>query len=634
VSSYRADPYADVTFEASVGGSVRRLAARDVSDSPDDRHRATIVRTAGGYALAIGTRRTAGRKVVTWSIGKSGRVHLAWSPDSRRLVAIGSSSGSADDGGMVRLNAPGRVWLVSADGDRHRPIGRGWRVSWSPDGTRLAIERSRAADIRTSDGRLVRTLPTASRVVWSSDSRRIAYVVRRSTFAVADERGRTLRTLTGPSGNTETTLAWSPTGRVLLATFSGDSGTGRELIEADGAKRSPFYGTPLGWRGSHPIAATRTIERLVSPEGDRDPLVPVLSPDGRWVVLTGNSIEVGVYDARSGLRLAGSPFVRTYDLLRWSPDSGAFLIRSADVLQSVSVPRMTKRRLASLPADSDLVAARWISDDTAAFQVSRRTLARLHLLDLQTLRSTEVPTSGADAQPFYEDPWWSPNGSVLAARRTPFRGTGEPSVVVIGSGIPERTIGRAVGRRGRPTWSPDGAAIALVTDEDNGVVSARNVADGSERMLAKIAGAADVAWSPDGRRIAVVTGRSVLVMPIDQPAEPTIVVPPLGTSAPRPPLSSPTWSPDGTRIAFTGPSGLVVASSDGSRGPIVLVRPAAHPSGPTWSPDGEWIVFAADDPACPDRLRLMIVPSVGGTASHLHRTPDCQGSRGPAWRPR
>ena len=637
VSSYRVDPYADVTFEASLGAGLRRIAARDVVDSPDGRHRARVVRTAGGYGLEVGRRHAGARRVVTWGIGRSGRVLLAWSPDSRRLAAIGASSGTSDISGTVTLDAPGFVWVVTTSGKAPRRLGRGWRVAWSPDGTRLAVERSRATDLRTSDGTLVRSLPNASGVVWSSDGRRIAYVVRRSTFVLADERGRTIRTLTGPTGDTTTTLQWSPTGRGLLATFSGSSGIGRELIEADGAKRTPFYGTPLGWRGSSPRAAVPSIERALTEESDG--LDAHLSPDTRYVLLAGNRTGTGVYDVQSGRRLAGSPVVGRHDLIQWSPDSRRILVGEGRLLEAIPVPEMNTRRIATLPPESDLVSARWLTNDTVALRVTRQTFPRLHLLDMQTLTSTEVPATDLATQPFYEDPWWSPDGAILAARRATARGTGDASIVVI-EGSTERRIGGGVAARGRPTWSPDGRAVALVAeneDEDDGgdaVVLARSILDGSDRELARIKGALDVAWSPDGDRIAVATDRGVVIVPLARPTETTFVAPPLSAPARRPEVATPTWSPDGRRVAYTGPQGLVVADSDGLADPVVLVRPAARPSGPTWSHDGEWIVFAANDPACPDRLRLMIVPSGGGIATHLFRTPGCAGSRGPAWRPR
>lgn len=377
-----------------------------------------------------------------------------------------------------------------------------------------------------------------------------------------------------------------------------------------------------------------SIERLLT---ESDAFYALLSPDRRWVVLVGRRAGAGVYDVRSGRLLADSGSVGAAALIQWSPDSRRILVRDGRLLEAVAVPAMTKRRIATLPVDSDLVSVHWSSKSTVAVRVTRHTFPRLHLLDLETLRSTEVRPADAATQPFYEDPWWSPDGAILAARRTPARGNGDASIIVI-EGSTERRIGGAVAPRGRPTWSPDGTAVALVAeDEDDGddaVVRARSILDGSDRELARIEGALDVAWSPDGERLAVATNRGVVIVPLARPTEATFVAPPLAKPARRPEIATPTWSPEGRRVAYTGPQGLVVANSDGLVEPVVLVRPAARPSGPTWSPDGEWIVVAADDPGCPDRLRLMIVPSAGGTAAHLYRTPGCGGSRGPAWRPR
>jgi Tol biopolymer transport system component len=352
------------------------------------------------------------------------------------------------------------------------------------------------------------------------------------------------------------------------------------------------------------------------------------------VVLSGRGADAGIYDAVSGRALLRSRVDEPGDEIRWSPNSRKLLQRRGNTLETISISGGRRRTVATFPADAELEWARWLTDDRIAYRVSRHTFPRLHLLDLRTLDATEIAGLDVRTQPVFEDPWWSKDGALLAARRTVNRGSGSASIVVIDPGKAQRRLGDAVASsRGRPTWSEHDTEIALVADEDTGVVDARSTTDGSDRTIASVPGALDVAWAPDGERIAVATNRGVVVVHLERPTEQAYVAPPLAVPARRPPIATPTWSPDGTRIAFTGPQGLVVADAEGRAAPVVLVRAADRPSAPTWSPDGQWIVLAADDPACTGRLRLMIVPATGGAASHLYRAPGCAGAKSPAWRP-
>jgi dipeptidyl aminopeptidase/acylaminoacyl peptidase len=610
-----------VIFEVSGRGRVRRIAGRDVSVSPDGKLRATVARTAGGLALSLGAGEVPGERVASWKNGRNGKVLLAWSPDSDRLAAVGASSGSVDNGGQVLLYGPGPVWFVRSGGHPARLLGRGLKASWSPRGTRLAVERTNGIDVRRSDGRLLRRIPRARDLAWSADDERSAYRIGRSTV-IADGNGKPLHSLAGPPGDIFPTLKWSSAGRALLATYSmGVAGVG-EVITSDGATRTPFFGIPLGWNGERPRKAPRNIEQLVT--GDSE-CWPSPSPNGLTVVLS-ECGQPGVYDAVSGRALLRARVDEPGDDIRWSPNGKQLLQRSGDTLETISFPGGIRRTVATLPGDAGLAWARWLTDDRIAYRVSRHTFPKLHLLELRTLEAIEVGGLDVSTQPFYEDPWWSRGGTLLAARKTALRGSGSTSIVVIGTGrdgSAERGVGAVVSNRGRATWSKDDTEIALIADEDHGVVVARRMSDGSDRTIAEVPGAVDVAWSPDGEQIAVATSRGVVVVRLDRPGEQRYVAPPLETPARRPPIATPTWSPDGTRIAYTGPQGLVVATVDGGAAPAVLVRAAARPSAPTWSPDGQWIVLAANDPACTDRLRLIIVPAAGGAAQHLYRTPDC-----------
>jgi Tol biopolymer transport system component len=131
-------------------------------------------------------------------------------------------------------------------------------------------------------------------------------------------------------------------------------------------------------------------------------------------------------------------------------------------------------------------------------------------------------------------------------------------------------------------------------------------ADGSEqRRLTGNARPVTPAWSPDGRAIAFVTDRDgnaeVYVMNVDGSEQRNLT---------RDPASDrePAWSPDGRRIAFErwhdGSAEIHVMNADGS-GPGNQTRYLANGVHPVWSPGGQRIAFVR-------KISFMAPPRVGG----------------------
>lgn len=116
-------------------------------------------------------------------------------------------------------------------------------------------------------------------------------------------------------------------------------------------------------------------------------------------------------------------------------------------------------------------------------------------------------------------------------------------------------------------------------------------------------------WSPDGRAIAFVSDREgsadIWIRPADSPAPYRVTTSPAQDWQPA-------WAPDGRWLAFR---------SERGRGGIYLVSPSGHserelaPFGyrPIWSPDGRQVLFFEHDPEVPGApLGLYLVDVAGG----------------------
>jgi Tol biopolymer transport system component len=151
----------------------------------------------------------------------------------------------------------------------------------------------------------------------------------------------------------------------------------------------------------------------------------------------------------------------------------------------------------------------------------------------------------------------------------------------------------------RPTWSPDGRAIAYTSDASsyNPTLWLMNADGRNKRPLAAAGGfrsAVDtISWSPDGRRVAVSAFSE------DEAQLSQIYTLDVSTGA-RTQLTrategalDPAWSPDGGWIAFALRDGLrttiQLMRADGTG--MHLVADQSPARAPTWSPDGKRLAF-------------------------------------------
>jgi Tol biopolymer transport system component len=200
-----------------------------------------------------------------------------WAPDGSRIAF----DGEADDGHAhifaVNADGTGLTQITSGDGDEID-------ATWSPDGTRLAVETQRSSseptgiaivDVATGEIRMITENPIGGDdafPAWSPDGTRIAFARSRgsqqfpSAVFVVEVDGRGLQRVT-PRRLNAYRPSWSPDGTQII--FNTND-TPERIEDAE----------------IYIVASDGSGLRRLTHEENASAFRPTWSPDGEWILFT------------------------------------------------------------------------------------------------------------------------------------------------------------------------------------------------------------------------------------------------------------------------------------------------------------------------------------------------------------
>lgn len=617
--------------EAPAGGgaAVTVLTPADADQafaswSPDGRRVAFIGRTPAGLELQVAGPDLASPRSVA-RVGTFGGMAV-WSPDGGMLSYASTAAGSPDiwvaaaDGGegrrlttsegiefpvawhpagdriaYIHSSADGRIGcsVVEVATGRIAPMVEGMPDAcgtWSPDGTRLALNPLRVGGstiwVADADGRNPRQLTTEGyealpddlRQAWSPDGGQILYVstrTGRSDLWVAPADSGAPRQLTRDLRN-DWDGAWSPDGRHVA--FLSDRGGQTDIWvapAAGGPERrvtdDPAIEAAPRWLGDSAIAFTASrptsslwaldpasgTERRLTPEGERA-AAPVPSPDGRELIYSvvrgGGVVDLNVIPGAGGESRALVAGNGQNGWARWSPD-GATVVFASDRaglgdIWAVPAAGGEPTRLTHTPGPE--TAPNWSTDGKTIFYLAYGAeggqLGDVHAIPAAGGESRAVTALG-NAFAYWKHPlrdelfvgdYSGPAGrSRLVAVPA---GGGAPRVVWDASSILDLTY---------QAFSPAGDSVALQVDEGAAGTGTLLVptAGGEGRRISVGRNTVPGAWSPDGAGLVVLAAREgrvttdlALVNPADGSSRWLTDSPERETSA--------RWLPGGSELVF------------------------------------------------------------------------------------
>ncbi len=550
---------------------------------------------------------------------------LAWSPDSCFLAALSGTRtlGTSFDartaaGDGWELGGTAQVWDLQTGSVRvlaHDVLD----LMWSPDSTYLLTRviglNARLWDPATGDAVCALRSPGGplAQLAWSASGDLLAGTDHGTSVQVwSAERlkageGDSPAPLVGHVGVAHS-VAWSPDGGMLATTDGSEYVRLWHVAGLTLAHSLAGHGAEFRSDDSSPVRRT-----IWSTDGSR-----LLTLDGLRTARLWDTASGAVLHILTGPGLVGHT-------VTWSSDGGRFA--AADVAGEVHVwEARTGAMVRTLSAQGTPEDVRW-SPDGSTLLVRTRNAVRLWSAD--TVASHSLP-GGTAAQ-------WSPDGARLAivdhsGRLRIWRSASVPAVATPTVATPGA---RAVAMS-RFAWAPIGTYLATLGDlSDPGAVV--RVWDGrTGEVVRELSGPSQggrrLLWCPDGRWLAVSN------------AVGTVNLWDTSTGAAAPPLTGHTgaveamsWSPDGVHVATVDGAGMLRCWDHRSASAVSV----GHGVGvPVWSPDGALLALVGTD----GRVQLRdpfalatphVQPSGAGAVRAMAWSPDgrrfavLRGSAGP-----
>ena len=316
---------------------------------------------------------------------------------------------------------------------------------------------------------------------------------------------------------------------------------------------------------------------------------------GRELVLSGR-----VYDATSGLRLAGKEYFGNRDTLRRMVHEFADEI----VSRYTGEKGIARTRIA------------YISDKTGHKEV--------YLMDYDGAHPRKVSADHSICM----SPAWSPNGKTLAY--VSFRDN-NPDLYALNLDSGKRW--KLLGMRGlniSPAWSPDGKRLAVALSRHGGaeIYTISMTGKLQERLTYGTYDNVSPSWSANGREIVFTSGRpgtpQLYIMNVDGADVRRVTFEGIYNSSPH-------WSPRGDRIVFCsmvkGRFKIATIRPDGSDLRL-LTDGGGNDEDPTWSPSGRQIVFSSNREG---KFNIYIMNADGTDIERI--TPNDANYTSPAWSP-
>jgi len=340
---------------------------------------------------------------------------------------------------------------------------------------------------------------------------------------------------------------------------------------------------------------------------------PSLSPDGEWVVYTGEaSGNRDIYLLSVG---GQNPINLTQDSpadddqAAFSPDGERIAFRSERdggglfVMGRTGEAARRVTRFGVKPSwNPDGTQLAFVTENVELNPQNSERPGELWVADVATGETRRIDVLDASV------PSWSPHGQRIAYfHRLGQTARGHVWTVPVAGGAPTAATD-GLARDWNPVWSPDGRYLYFVSDRGGSMNLWRVRIDeesgrtlgAPEPVTTPATSLAHIGVSRDGRRIvysSVLVTTNVQQATFD-PVRGVMVGDPVWLTRGSRRWANPDPSPDGQRVVFYSlvePEGdLYVMRADGTGPPRQLTGDSASDRVPRWSPDGEWIAVFSD----------------------------------------